>query len=97
MLADSMMQCIRAALPSAQSYLLHLLWESGQTYDLMLLCWLSNSTTTTCHTFLRCCAVCCAVPPCRQLSAGDQLRVIYENLSKDPNSLANLDQVNPHT
>lgn len=30
---------------------------------------------------------------CRQLSAGDQLRVFYENLSKDPNSLANLDQV----
>lgn len=29
----------------------------------------------------------------RQLSTGDQLRVIYENLSKDPNSLANLDQV----
>jgi hypothetical protein len=32
-------------------------------------------------------------PQHRQLSAGDQLRVIYENLSKDPNSLANLDQV----
>lgn len=32
----------------------------------------------------------------RQLAAGDQLRVIYENLSKDPNSLANLDQDLPN-
>jgi hypothetical protein len=51
-------------------------------------------------TYIKCsgCAVLSAVstPPCRQLSAGDQLRVIYENLSKDPNSLANLDQVNCH-
>lgn len=30
----------------------------------------------------------------RQLAAGDALRVYYENLSKDPNSLSNLDQVN---
>lgn len=29
----------------------------------------------------------------RQTAAGDNLRVIYETLSKDPNSLANLDQV----
>jgi hypothetical protein len=32
----------------------------------------------------------------RQLAAGDQLRVIYDNLSKDPNSLANLDQDLPN-
>ena len=30
----------------------------------------------------------------RQMAAGDALRVYYENLSKDPNSLSNLDQVN---
>lgn len=35
----------------------------------------------------------CIFAACRQLSTGDQLRVFYENLSKDPNSLANLDQV----
>ncbi|KAK0591027.1 hypothetical protein LWI29_034667 [Acer saccharum] len=29
----------------------------------------------------------------RQTAAGDNLRVVYETLSKDPNSLANLDQV----
>ena len=29
----------------------------------------------------------------RAMAAGDQLRVIYDNLSKDPGSLANLDQV----
>jgi UDP-glucose:glycoprotein glucosyltransferase len=29
----------------------------------------------------------------RQTAAGDALRVFYENLSKDPNSLSNLDQV----
>lgn len=28
----------------------------------------------------------------RQTAAGDNLRVFYESLSKDPNSLANLDQ-----
>lgn len=32
----------------------------------------------------------------RQLAAGDTLRVIYEKLSKDPNSLANLDQDLPN-
>ena len=32
----------------------------------------------------------------RQLAAGDHLRVIYESLSKDPNSLANLDQDLPN-
>ena len=32
----------------------------------------------------------------RQLAAGDTLRVIYENLSKDLNSLANLDQDLPN-
>lgn len=32
----------------------------------------------------------------RQLAAGDQLRVIYDGLSKDPNSLANLDQDLPN-
>eukprot|EP00271_Cylindrocystis_brebissonii_P006379 TRINITY_DN19145_c0_g1_i1.p1 TRINITY_DN19145_c0_g1~~TRINITY_DN19145_c0_g1_i1.p1 ORF type:complete len:1550 (-),score=253.58 TRINITY_DN19145_c0_g1_i1:616-4587(-) len=32
----------------------------------------------------------------RQQAAGDQLRVFYENLSKDPNSLANLDQDLPN-
>ncbi|CAI5944540.1 unnamed protein product [Closterium sp. NIES-65] len=31
----------------------------------------------------------------RRMAAGDTLRVIYESLSKDPNSLANLDQVPP--
>ena len=31
--------------------------------------------------------------PRRQMAAGDALRVMYDNLSKDPNSLANLDQV----
>ena len=30
----------------------------------------------------------------RQTAAGDTLRVFYEQLSKDPNSLSNLDQVN---
>ena len=30
------------------------------------------------------------------LAAGDQLRIMYENLSKDPNSLANLDQDLPN-
>lgn len=39
------------------------------------------------------CACIATMSPCRQLSTGDQLRVFYENLSKDPNSLANLDQV----
>lgn len=29
----------------------------------------------------------------RQSAAGDNLRVFYESLSKDPNSLSNLDQV----
>ena len=29
----------------------------------------------------------------RQTAAGDTLRVFYETLSKDPNSLSNLDQV----
>lgn len=28
----------------------------------------------------------------RETAAGDNLRVFYENLSKDPNSLSNLDQ-----
>jgi UDP-glucose:glycoprotein glucosyltransferase len=32
----------------------------------------------------------------RQQAAGDQLRIIYENLSKDPGSLANLDQDLPN-
>eukprot|EP00697_Spironema_sp_BW2_P004039 gnl/Spiro4/15440_TR8308_c0_g1_i1.p1 gnl/Spiro4/15440_TR8308_c0_g1~~gnl/Spiro4/15440_TR8308_c0_g1_i1.p1 ORF type:complete len:1692 (+),score=349.69 gnl/Spiro4/15440_TR8308_c0_g1_i1:48-5123(+) len=32
----------------------------------------------------------------RQMGAGDHLRVIYDNLSKDPNSLANLDQDLPN-
>ncbi|KAF8062716.1 hypothetical protein HT031_004046 [Scenedesmus sp. PABB004] len=32
----------------------------------------------------------------RQLAAGDNYRVMYENLSKDPNSLANLDQDLPN-
>lgn len=29
----------------------------------------------------------------RQIAAGDQLRAIYDQLSRDPNSLSNLDQV----
>ena len=33
---------------------------------------------------------------CRQMAAGDQLRVIYDQLSKDPNSLSNLDQDLPN-
>lgn len=33
---------------------------------------------------------------CRQTAAGDQLRVVYEQLSKDPNSLSNLDQDLPN-
>ncbi|EFN52002.1 hypothetical protein CHLNCDRAFT_59065 [Chlorella variabilis] len=32
----------------------------------------------------------------RQMAAGDRLRVIYDGLSKDPNSLANLDQDLPN-
>eukprot|EP00897_Mesotaenium_endlicherianum_P001330 jgi/Mesen1/1224/ME000129S00327 len=32
----------------------------------------------------------------RQMAAGDHLRVFYESLSKDPNSLANLDQDLPN-
>ena len=32
----------------------------------------------------------------RQIGAGDQLRVIYSQLSRDPNSLANLDQDLPN-
>jgi UDP-glucose:glycoprotein glucosyltransferase len=32
----------------------------------------------------------------RQLGAGDHFRVVYDNLSKDPNSLANLDQDLPN-
>ncbi|WIA20770.1 hypothetical protein OEZ85_005134 [Tetradesmus obliquus] len=32
----------------------------------------------------------------RQLGAGDHYRVVYDNLSKDPNSLANLDQDLPN-
>lgn len=32
----------------------------------------------------------------RETAAGDQLRVFYETLSKDPNSLSNLDQVSEH-
>ena len=39
----------------------------------------------------------CHIPPSRrQTAAGDQLRVIYDNLSKDPNSLSNLDQDLPN-
>lgn len=34
--------------------------------------------------------------PNRQMAAGDQLRVIYDSLSRDPNSLANLDQDLPN-
>ena len=30
------------------------------------------------------------------MAAGDQLRIIYEQLSKDPNSLSNLDQDLPN-
>lgn len=33
---------------------------------------------------------------CRQLAAGDRLRVMYDGLSKDPNSLSNLDQDLPN-
>ena len=33
---------------------------------------------------------------CRQMAAGDHLRILYEQLSKDPNSLANLDQDLPN-
>lgn len=33
---------------------------------------------------------------CWQSAAGDQLRVVYEQLSRDPNSLANLDQDLPN-
>ena len=32
----------------------------------------------------------------RQQAAGDQLRVVYAQLSQDPNSLANLDQDLPN-
>lgn len=32
----------------------------------------------------------------RESAAGDNLRVVYESLSKDPNSLSNLDQVSFH-
>jgi hypothetical protein len=32
----------------------------------------------------------------RQTAAGDQLRIIYDQLSKDPNSLSNLDQDLPN-
>ncbi len=32
----------------------------------------------------------------RQMAAGDQLRVVYDQLSRDPNSLANLDQDLPN-
>lgn len=32
----------------------------------------------------------------RAMAAGDQLRIMYDNLSKDPNSLANLDQDLPN-
>ena len=32
----------------------------------------------------------------RSMAAGDQLRVIYDRLSKDPNSLSNLDQDLPN-
>lgn len=32
----------------------------------------------------------------RQMAAGDRLRVIYDGLSKDPGSLANLDQDLPN-
>ena len=41
----------------------------------------------------------CPVPAagcCRQQAAGDQLRVVYAQLSQDPNSLANLDQDLPN-
>lgn len=31
----------------------------------------------------------------RQTAAGDTLRIFYETLSKDPNSLSNLDQAIP--
>ncbi|GBF95627.1 UDP-glucose:glyco glucosyltransferase [Raphidocelis subcapitata] len=36
------------------------------------------------------------LPRFRQAAAGDNYRIIYENLSKDPNSLANLDQDLPN-
>ena len=32
----------------------------------------------------------------RETAAGDNLRVFYETLSKDPNSLSNLDQASHH-
>ena len=43
-------------------------------------------------------AECCVriAVECRQMAAGDHLRVVYEQLSKDPNSLANLDQDLPN-
>lgn len=37
---------------------------------------------------------CCGV--CRRTAAGDQLRMVYDQLSKDPNSLSNLDQDLPN-
>ena len=40
--------------------------------------------------------VCVCVWWCRQTAAGDQLRITYEQLSKDPNSLSNLDQDLPN-
>ena len=33
---------------------------------------------------------------CRQVAAGDQLRIVYDQLSKDPHSLSNLDQDLPN-
>lgn len=33
---------------------------------------------------------------CRQSAAGDQLRVVYDQLSRDPASLSNLDQDLPN-
>ena len=33
---------------------------------------------------------------CGQMAAGDRLRIVYDNLSRDPNSLSNLDQDLPN-
>ena len=43
-----------------------------------------------------CTAAQLGVVACRQQAAGDQLRVVYSQLSQDPNSLANLDQDLPN-
>ena len=54
-----------------------------------------QATACPCTIALACPST-CAVQWRRQMAAGDQLRVVYDQLSRDPASLSNLDQDLPN-